>query len=480
MSLASRSSRGALLLGVSAILNIGVGFLGGVFLARILNPNDFGTFALASTIMAFVDIRSKLQIEQKFLRDSENKSEYIDTFFTVITGLTGISSIILCAVGLGAIWLEKTDLAICLILMAVFYLLDPWTATIRLSIEKQVAFRAISFIQTTTSLVQFAVTFGGAVLGLGLWSLVLGSIINVLLNFLIYIWIAPYRPRWNLNPALGRAFLAFGIKYGIVTYSSTTILYQFDNLIVGFLGGTGMLGFYDRAYRTANWPILLVSASLGRVALPTYAKLQSDSNQLAKAVSLMLWLVLALSTPITLTFFLTAPDLVLVLYGAKWLPSVPVLQALAVFAVSRPLMDVTFAILLASNRPGQLTRLVFGMAIFMVALVTPLTWFLGSVGTAIGVGITFTIVTVFLLHFGHTHLGIHLWESAGHPLVSSLLALVAYLVLRAYLPFDQLSLLPRLIFETGFVLGLYILASLLTGYHLMVRQARLILKIMHR
>ena len=82
MSLASRSTRGALFLGVSTFANILVGFLGGIILARLLEPNDFGTFALAITLYAFVDVRVKLQLEQKFLRDQDERVEYFNTIFT--------------------------------------------------------------------------------------------------------------------------------------------------------------------------------------------------------------------------------------------------------------------------------------------------------------------------------------------------------------------------------------------------------------
>jgi len=62
MNLATRSVHSAMFLSFSTILNIAIGFVGGIALARLLNPNDFGTFALATTLSAFLDIRVKLQI----------------------------------------------------------------------------------------------------------------------------------------------------------------------------------------------------------------------------------------------------------------------------------------------------------------------------------------------------------------------------------------------------------------------------------
>lgn len=478
MSLASRSARGALFLSASTITNIVIGFFGGIVLARLLNPDDFGTFALAATVMAFVDIRSKLQLEQKYLRDPDQLTNGRDTFFTLITGLTAISSGLLFATALGVVWFNRPDVAVCLVGMGLLYLVDPLATTIRLSIEKRVTFRAIAIIQTTTSLAQFTTTLIGAAAHLGVWSLLFGQATGVLLNLLMLMRISSERPTFRLDLPLAREYLSWGLKYGVVSSLSGTILGQFDNLAIGLIGGTAALGFYDRAYRTSSWSTILISASLGRISLPTYAQLQSDLTRLSKAFSLMMWMVLTLATPISLVFLLTAPDLVPTLYGEKWLPSVPILQWLAVFAVCRPLLDDTVSILLATNRPGQLARLLGTMALVMVVLVIPLTWLYSSIGTAIGTGVAFMIASAFLLHFGYTQLKVNLWQNAGRPLLNSLLTLVIYVAICPVLSLSQVNPLPRLVLEASLILGLYGLISLLTSYRIVVNQVRYIFQVM--
>ena len=466
MTLASRSARGAVFLSATNLLSIVVGFGGGVILARLLGPNDFGTFALAVTIASLGDLRSKLQLEQKYMSDEDLSAEHFNTFFTLNVGLALISFAGLLLASGVILWLRRSDLALSLAVVAAFGLLDPLASAIRVSLERQIAFGRVGMITSAANIIQFVVTLAAALAGLGLWSLVIGYGVNAALNLILFVRVAPQRPRLRANRQLAREFLRYGLKYGLVFATSITILSQFDNFMIGLLRGTADLGFYDRAYRTALWPTLLFSASLGRVSLPTYTRVKDSPAQLAKAFSLVLWGVLSFTAPMAIVFLLTAPDLVSTLYGPRWLPSVPILQALAAFAVFRAMLDDARSILVATGRSGQLARLMLVQAVVMVTLLAPLTYWQGGVGAAIAVGLAFLISTGYVFYFGRQTLHINLLESAGLPLLNNLITLGLYLALRAVAPWNGLPAWERLSLEVATILGLYVLISLLTGRRL--------------
>jgi O-antigen/teichoic acid export membrane protein len=174
MNLSSRSVRAAILLGSGSALNVVIGFISGLVLARLLGPNDFGTFTLAITIVAFVDIRGKLQLDQKFLREPGNDSDYFDTFFALNVGLSVLSFCFLLIVSVVIVILNRVDLAMSVAVIALVGLIDPITTVVRLSIEKQVAFGRVSAILTVVSVGQFGTSLMAAAAGMGLWSLLLG------------------------------------------------------------------------------------------------------------------------------------------------------------------------------------------------------------------------------------------------------------------------------------------------------------------
>ncbi|MBC8249760.1 MAG: oligosaccharide flippase family protein [Anaerolineales bacterium] len=477
MSLASRAASSAVFLGASTVINIGIGFVSSIVLARLLQPNDFGTFALVVTLFAFADIRVKLQLDQKFLRDQDDSAEYLDAYFTLNFALACVSLIVVSGGAVIAVILNRTDLAICLFAFSALGLIDPLTSTIRVSIEKKVAFRAISLIQLLAAVTLFVVTLITAWLGLGLWSLLLGTGASTLVSAGLFWRIAPRRPKWRVDMPLARAFLGYGLRYGLVYAVSAIILTQFDNFIIGLMMGTYALGFYDRAYRTSLWPTLLVSAALGRISLPAYAQLQNEPDRLSRAFSIVLWLVLTCATPIALLVLVTAPELVPILYGEKWLPSVPILQVLAAFAVCRPLWDNMVSILIATKRPGQMARLAFIQAVVLIVLAVPLTQLLGSVGTAMSVGVAFLISAVFLFYFGGKYLSVALLKNIGLPLFNNLATVMIYYVLVAMLPLGSLALWVRLGMEAILFLGVYVVLTGLTSRQTVAERARYILQL---
>jgi O-antigen/teichoic acid export membrane protein len=302
----------------------------------------------------------------------------------------------------------------------------------------------------------------------------IGYAVNTLLNLWWFARLAPNRLRLQLDRQLAVDFIRYGLRYGVVFATSLTILTQFDNFIVGLLRGTAELGYYDRAYRTSLWPTLLFSASLGRVTLPTYSLMRDDPQQLGKTYALVLWSVLTFTTPLAIMFLLTAQDLVPVLYGPRWLPAVPLLQALAAFSVFRTMLDDVRSILVATDRSQLFARVMFWQALLMVVLVVPLTYVYGSVGTAVAVGVAFFLSTIFVHYFGYTQLHMNLIETSLLPVLNNLLALGAYLIIWPRLPTSALAAWERLGLEIFLIAGLYVAISLLTSRRLIVSRLGLI------
>ncbi len=119
---------------------------------------------------------------------------------------------------------------------------------------------------------------------------------------------------------------------------ASTLLTQMDALLIGTFVSTEALGFYDRAYRTAQWPSLLLTSFTGRVAFFGYARLQNEARRLRQLFDTTLWVVTYLAVPIALMLFISAPDLVTLVYGETWAPAASLLRILAVYSLARPLM----------------------------------------------------------------------------------------------------------------------------------------------
>lgn len=133
----------------------------------------------------------------------------------------------------------------------------------------------------------------------------------------------------------------------------TTLLNRAYDLLPIFLlgrfGGPDLVGLFGRAQVVSQLPDKMILGSLGAVILPMFAADRRDGRALAPTylasignISVVLW-------PVALLLALIAQPVVLVLLGAQWLASVPIVQVLALASMLTFPAMLTYPVLLASG-----------------------------------------------------------------------------------------------------------------------------------
>jgi len=193
---------------------------------------------------------------------------------------------------------------------------------------------------------------------------------------------------WRFSGALARELLRRGLPTGLSLTTVLAFVSMFDNFLVGTFVGYTALGFYDRAFRTAQWPNLLLTTVVSRVGFITFARLRDDPPRLTHAVRLSLWLLLTLGLPMGLGLAFAAPDLIGVLYGPAWLTSAAYLPFIAIYALAGLFWGLGFwlSVALKDTRTGVI--LTMTQAAILIVVATPLTWRFGIAGTLAWVGVT--------------------------------------------------------------------------------------------
>jgi len=223
-------------------------------------------------------------------------------------------------------------------------------------LDREFLFSQTSLVQSVAFPLSYAPAFWLAEHGGGVSSLVAQTVTLDLLALAGIAWtvrrIMPHLRtlRWRLSRMLARRFLRFGLVVGLAVLA-TLLLGQLDNFLIGTLLGVGVLGFYDRAYRTAQWPALLLNSVPARTAFYTYTRLQDDAVRLQKSVTMVLWLVSTLALPAALGVFIAAPHLLALMYGPAWLPSAPLLCILILGFALRPFWNKGGAPFIAIGKP---------------------------------------------------------------------------------------------------------------------------------
>lgn len=452
--IAQRAVRGAVFILAGSYLNMAFGIVYGIVMARVLDPEHFGIFALALFFFSLFDLRSKLGLDYAFIHRQPTTDALLTTHWT-LQFLCALVTLALAAAfsTIATRFNYPSVIAPVMLALASVMIVEALGSTARAALEKELAFARPTAVISGALFLSYLLAVLAALAGFKYWALVVQVAVNTGLSALGFWWVFRMRQRTFFHLQFDRALAGWMLRYGIVLGMgaiATTVLLQFDNFLVGTFVGAAALGFYAQAYKVAQWPTGLVTHIVSRAALPTYAKLQDDPPRLAKAFEMTLWLILTLATPLALALFVSAPDFLRLLYGDRWLPSAILLRALLGYSILRPLLDDTGALFTAIGKPRQITLGLIVQAVTLVALGTPLTLGYNAFGTAIAVGIAFVIGIMIMYRFVSRALPIQLGRLFAPTILSALGSVALYYLFANFMPLNSLPLAAAVLLKGGF------------------------------
>lgn len=131
---------------------------------------------------------------------------------------------------------------------------------------------------------------------------------------------------------------------------SSQTLQRGVNVVLGMTAGANAVGMFNMAMRIIDLPRTAIYNGLLSYALPAFSRRSSEPVRLLGIIGDSTVVSSFLLTPLFLGIALTASDLILLIFGAKWAEAIPLLQVLAcTAAIGNTAMYATTA-LVAVNR----------------------------------------------------------------------------------------------------------------------------------
>jgi PST family polysaccharide transporter len=449
--LAYRATQGGLWVTVSSGWQLLFGFIANIILTRLLMPSAFGEFALAMFFAQLVTIHQKIGFGRAFVQYRDTSGSAIGTFF-IVEGLAvfaGIIFLVILTYLLPIFGYSSGMITICIVLF-VSLAIEGIGGIGCVLLEKGMFFKDVSILRSITFPLSYIPAFWGALHGAGVWSIVLQNITNSILlfigSYLMAYWRLPHilRLHWKFDMSLAFKYLRFGVIVGAASTAGMLFM-KLDNFLIGTFVGITMLGFYDRAYNTAQWPGTFCSIVLARSVFFVYTQLQDDVDRLKKTASMVTWLVTTFSFPLGLMMFIVAPDLIVLLYGETWLPSSQFLRILIIYTTLRPLHENAGILLTAIGKPHLTTKFHIIQLVILTILGLPFTLIWGAIGTSVAVVLAF-VPGLILAYFDIAKvISYRPLSSITPPLVVCFIIVAGYALLNQFTPLSQASLLLRFI-----------------------------------
>ena len=357
MSLRIHTIRGLFWSAVQRTGGQAISMMAFVLLSRLLPPSDFGLLALANVYVLAGLLLIEQGVNQAIIQRSDVSQGHLDAAFILCLSVAMllVAATLLLASPLAAFFHEPR-LAPVLRWMSLSFLFSGLRATQSAILQRQLRFRDLALRTTAAETFAGGVGVVMAVAGLGVWSLVGQSLSRGLAGAVVLWRVSAWRPRIRLARRPLQELASFGTPV-LADRLVNLVQGKADDLIIGYALGTAALGYYTVGYRILSYVLQLISGTVQSVALPVLSRLRPDVERLRRVFLTMQGYLAIAAFPVFVGLALVAPNLVPLLFGPKWAPSIPVMQVLALAGAAKILPVSTATLLVALGRPGLQLRI---------------------------------------------------------------------------------------------------------------------------
>lgn len=374
------AARGVTWVGGFRVITRVVSFARTIILARILMPSQFGVYAIATLVLAFLEVFTETGINIFLVQQKGKIDKYVDTAF-VISIFRGfvVGALIYISSSSVANFFESPNALPLLRLISLVPIIRGFINPSIAKFQKDLHFGKDFLLRTSVfsidSLVAILATIYlnspiGIIIGL-----ISGAIFEIVLSWAM----AKPTPKFRIDLKKTKKIISHGkwvTLNGIFSYANLNI----DDTFVGKMLNSSSLGIYQMSFKLSTLPVTEVTQVFNRVTLPVYVKISDDKLRLRKAFFKTLFTVSSITIPIGFALFLGADYLVPLLLGEQWSLAIPVLKVLSGFGVLRAIVGTFSAFYYSQKKQIYSAITQFAELVILIGLLMPFLKLFGLVG----------------------------------------------------------------------------------------------------
>ena len=305
-------------LGYAALLLANVVYT--VTMSRLLDPVAFGLMALAQIVVLFVQFFVRMGLASALVQKPELSKEDVRAASTagVAVGVALYAALWALAPVISDLF-RAPALTSVLRLLGVTFLIEGMSMVGLGLLRRQLRFRELSIITFATYVLGYVVVgISLALLGAGVWSLVVGALVS---SGSQMVWQYALL-RHPVRPVLQWKPYQYVCGYGMRLSGAHVLDYvgsNLDTFTVGRFASTAVVGQYSRGYYLAVQPLrVYLAQTLTNVLFSHLSRIQEDGVRLRRAYLSMLMLSGLVVFPVCAGMAVAAREFVRVVLGPQW------------------------------------------------------------------------------------------------------------------------------------------------------------------
>lgn len=337
--------------------NYGMQFIVGIFMARMLSPEDYGITALPAVFLAIAGIFISGGFGTALIRKPEVTEEDLSTAFYYSIGVGVLCySILFIASPYIAVFYETPILKSLIRVTALSFLWGPLNTPQSVILTRRMDFKNPARISIINKIIGSAVGITMAYTGFGVWALVGSGLVSSLIGLIQTWWVVKWLPRAPFSKESFKYLWNFGNK--MIAANIVNTLYQnIVPVLLGKFGGARDLGILNRANTFANLPSSNATSVLSSVSFPALSKIQDDDERFTLVYRRIIRVSAFVIFPVMLMLSALARPVVITTISAKWEACIILLQISCITHMLQPLQILNLNLLQIKGRPDLQLRI---------------------------------------------------------------------------------------------------------------------------
>lgn len=334
-----------------------VSFIVSIVLARILDPEDYGTIALVTVFTAILQVfvdsgLGTALIQKKDADDLDFSSVFFFNFGVCIILYGGL----FIAAPFIAHFYGNGDLTSVIRVVGLTIVVSGVKGIQQSYVSRNMMFKRFFFSTLGGTFFSAFLGIAMAYAGAGVWALVAQQLSNTIIDTMI-LWITvKWRPRLQFSWIRLKGLLSYGWKL-LVSSLLDTVYNNLRSLIIGKIYTSSDLAFYNQGDKFPNVIVTNINTSIDSVLLPTMSSVQDDRKRVKEMTRRAMKTSVYIMAPLMMGLAFCATPIVRLVLTDKWLPCVPFLQVFCITYMFWPVHTANLNAIKALGRSDLFLKL---------------------------------------------------------------------------------------------------------------------------
>ena len=349
-SLKNKTIKGVGWSAVDNVAKVGVAFVVGIILARLLTPDDYGLIGILTIFISVFNAIVDSGFTNALIRKQQTENvDYCTAFYTNLCFSFFLAgTLFLCAHPI-ATFFDRAELVAMTQVMSSIVIINAFAIVQKARLTKKIDFKTQAKITFTASALSGIIGIVMAYIGFGVWSLVVQQITEKFLTTLFLWYFNRWFPSFIFSWKSFKEMWSFGWKL-LASSLISTIWNEIYQVVIGKCYSSQTLGLYTRAMQFSSLFSNNFTSVIQRVSFPVLSSIQDDKERLRFAYRRVIRNTMFPTFIFMFGMAACSKSMILALIGEQWCGCIIFLQLICFTAMLYPLHAINLNMLKVQGR----------------------------------------------------------------------------------------------------------------------------------